>query len=93
MNNFTKFGLGLISILFDIFFLLQHYVFYRNRTEHSSHSALLGDHQTSISNRQYNGDAFHEKADPSVPSLVRNLSHDDDDDVVFSPNSETLSNK
>lgn len=26
----TKFGLGLFSVLFDIFFMLQHYVFYRN---------------------------------------------------------------
>lgn len=25
----TKFGLGLFSVLFDIFFMLQHYVFYR----------------------------------------------------------------
>lgn len=25
----TKFGLGLISVLFDVFFMLQHYVFYR----------------------------------------------------------------
>ncbi|TDG51323.1 hypothetical protein AWZ03_002118 [Drosophila navojoa] len=32
----TKFGLGLFSVLFDIFFILQHYVFYRHsnkRTE------------------------------------------------------------
>ena len=27
----TKFGLGLFSILFDILFILQHYVFYRNK--------------------------------------------------------------
>lgn len=26
----TKFGLGLFSLVFDIFFILQHYVFYRN---------------------------------------------------------------
>ena len=25
----TKFGLGLFSVLFDILFILQHYVFYR----------------------------------------------------------------
>ncbi|KAF7496353.1 Cystinosin -like protein [Sarcoptes scabiei] len=29
-NNFTKFGLGFISILFDLLFVLQHFVFYRN---------------------------------------------------------------
>ncbi|KAL0271760.1 UNVERIFIED_CONTAM: hypothetical protein PYX00_008756 [Menopon gallinae] len=27
----TKFGLGLFSVLFDIFFIVQHYVLYRNR--------------------------------------------------------------
>lgn len=27
--NFTKFGLGAVSIMFDVLFLLQHYVFYR----------------------------------------------------------------
>ncbi|VDO94835.1 unnamed protein product [Soboliphyme baturini] len=28
-GDFTKFGLGFISLLFDILFILQHYVFYR----------------------------------------------------------------
>ncbi|KAH8354407.1 hypothetical protein KR084_010378, partial [Drosophila pseudotakahashii] len=32
----TKFGLGLFSVLFDIFFMLQHYVFYRHSRESSS---------------------------------------------------------
>ncbi|XP_034488953.1 cystinosin homolog [Drosophila innubila] len=32
----TKFGLGLFSVLFDIFFMLQHYVFYRRSNESSS---------------------------------------------------------
>ncbi|KAH8310756.1 hypothetical protein KR044_002895, partial [Drosophila immigrans] len=32
----TKFGLGLFSVLFDIFFMLQHYVFYRHSREPSS---------------------------------------------------------
>jgi len=30
----TKFGLGLFSLLFDVFFILQHYVFYRNYVPH-----------------------------------------------------------
>lgn len=30
----TKFGLGLFSILFDIFFMVQHYILYRNSTVH-----------------------------------------------------------
>ena len=29
----TKFFLGLFSVLFDVFFMLQHYVFYRNTPE------------------------------------------------------------
>ncbi|XP_026751508.1 cystinosin homolog isoform X3 [Galleria mellonella] len=29
----TKFGLGLFSLVFDVFFILQHYVFYRNANE------------------------------------------------------------
>lgn len=28
-GDFTKFGLGLFSLIFDIFFMLQHYVLYR----------------------------------------------------------------
>jgi hypothetical protein len=31
--NFTKFGLGMVSILFDILFIIQHYVLYRNATD------------------------------------------------------------
>ncbi|XP_055539375.1 cystinosin homolog isoform X2 [Wyeomyia smithii] len=44
----TKFGLGLFSVLFDIVFIVQHYVLYRNRTElktleeESSNSAAVG---------------------------------------------------
>ncbi|XP_029158823.1 cystinosin homolog isoform X3 [Nylanderia fulva] len=30
----TKFGLGFFSVAFDIFFLIQHYVLYRNRTDY-----------------------------------------------------------
>ena len=31
IGNPTKFGAGLLSILFDIVFILQHYVFYRQK--------------------------------------------------------------
>ncbi|CAD7085203.1 unnamed protein product [Hermetia illucens] len=34
----TKFGLGLFSVCFDIFFMLQHYVFYRHATKKLSES-------------------------------------------------------
>ena len=32
----TKFGLGLFSILFDVLFILQHYVFYRDPAKYDS---------------------------------------------------------
>ncbi|XP_023213864.1 cystinosin-like [Centruroides sculpturatus] len=32
-GNFTKFGLGMISILFDILFMIQHYCLYREKDE------------------------------------------------------------
>merc|ERR1712045_342064 len=32
----TKFGLGLFSVVFDIFFMLQHYVFYRGNIPHDT---------------------------------------------------------
>ena len=30
----TKFGLGLFSVLFDLLFIVQHYVLYRNNDPH-----------------------------------------------------------
>ncbi|XP_065657908.1 cystinosin isoform X4 [Hydra vulgaris] len=36
-GDFTKFALGLFSILFDILFLLQHYVFYRHHGKRCHH--------------------------------------------------------
>ncbi|KAH8404737.1 hypothetical protein KR215_011784, partial [Drosophila sulfurigaster] len=47
----TKFGLGLFSVLFDIFFMLQHYVFYRHSRESSS-SDLTTD--TAVNNEAQN---------------------------------------
>lgn len=31
MGNLTKFGLGMASILFDLLFILQHFVLYKQR--------------------------------------------------------------
>lgn len=36
MGNFTKFGLASVSIIFDVLFLLQHYVFYKQGKMRSS---------------------------------------------------------
>jgi len=35
MGDPTKFGLGLFSVLFDVLFMIQHYVLYRHRTDDS----------------------------------------------------------
>ena len=35
-GNFTKFGLAAVSIMFDILFLLQHYVFYTDELQHNN---------------------------------------------------------
>lgn len=47
----TKFGLGLFSLVFDVFFILQHYVFYRegkqfvivDNSDEGSHNTCRGD--------------------------------------------------
>lgn len=50
----TKFGLGLFSVLFDIVFIVQHYVLYKNRTdpktleEESSNSAAVSGSKSSL---------------------------------------------
>ncbi|KAK3920500.1 Cystinosin-like protein [Frankliniella fusca] len=39
----TKFGLGLISIIFDVFFMVQHYILYRNQAPlHSGYERIDG---------------------------------------------------
>jgi cystinosin len=38
-GDFTKFGLGLISVLFDVLFIVQHYWLYRGNAPHEE----LGD--------------------------------------------------
>jgi len=35
MGDPTKFGLGLFSVLFDVLFMVQHYVLYRHRGNNS----------------------------------------------------------
>merc|ERR1719462_996280 len=46
-GNVTKFGLGLFSVLFDVLFILQHYVFYRGN---SPAEELIGDDMDQVSN-------------------------------------------
>lgn len=40
-GNFTKFGLGVISIAFDVFFVVQHYILYRQAGESSLEEAAI----------------------------------------------------
>ncbi|ODN03609.1 Cystinosin [Orchesella cincta] len=51
-GDLTKFGLGLFSILFDIFFIVQHYVLYRS---HAAYDPIEGGDNPSDPN-QYDGD-------------------------------------
>ena len=41
----TKFGLGLFSVMFDILFILQHYVFYRSNRE-ANDDKKLGEEES-----------------------------------------------
>ncbi|XP_060800962.1 cystinosin homolog isoform X1 [Amyelois transitella] len=51
----TKFGLGLFSLVFDIFFILQHYVFYRRGKEFMivNYEDSEGSHMTSSGEGEY----------------------------------------
>ncbi|XP_026751507.1 cystinosin homolog isoform X2 [Galleria mellonella] len=55
----TKFGLGLFSLVFDVFFILQHYVFYRE-----SHYILLPG--SSVANEDPNVDVLDNDQAPST---------------------------
>lgn len=58
----TKFGLGMFSIMFDIFFIVQHYIFYKGQessypllpesypNEHSTHSITESYSQGNLPN-------------------------------------------
>ncbi|CAG2165995.1 unnamed protein product [Oppiella nova] len=41
-KNFTKFGLGMVSILFDVLFIVQHYVLYRHAVDSESTRLTTG---------------------------------------------------
>ncbi|XP_008551057.1 cystinosin homolog [Microplitis demolitor] len=40
-GDFTKFGLGIFSIAFDVLFILQHYVFYRHEPDLSKSNSFI----------------------------------------------------
>ncbi|CAG2104042.1 unnamed protein product [Medioppia subpectinata] len=51
-KNFTKFGLGMVSILFDVLFLVQHYVLYRHRTDSETTRLTNGLNVCDIDNKE-----------------------------------------
>ncbi|XP_046915529.2 cystinosin homolog [Dermatophagoides farinae] len=64
LGNLPKFGLGLASVVYDLIFLIQHYILYRNSTPSSSDSSL-----EKCSNIK-----------TSTPTLNSNLCNNDNDD-------------
>jgi len=42
-GDFTKFGLGAISLSFDILFIFQHYIFYRHSIHYQPQDSVLDD--------------------------------------------------
>lgn len=55
-NNLAKFGVGAISIMFDIIFLLQHYVLYPRSGTDFDHQPLDSEHSNSaIATKSSNG--------------------------------------
>ena len=42
-GNFTKFGLGLFSILFDIVMMVQHYILYRYPEKRKGYEEIKND--------------------------------------------------
>jgi len=61
LGNPGKLGLGLISIVFNVIFLLQHFVLYKkNRKRNASRSSKISDSLD---------DAFHEKVKGRLDSV------------------------
>lgn len=59
-SDFTKFGLGLISLLFDLLFICQHYIFYRGSVSfETQHSALDDDDDDPNVDGQRGSDSIH----------------------------------
>lgn len=71
-NNFTKFGLGLFSILFDILFILQHYVFYRHSENKSTSQTSLF---TNINSTESGNDKKELSEKTKMESTLPNGSH------------------
>ncbi|XP_041976078.1 cystinosin homolog isoform X3 [Aricia agestis] len=62
-GDLTKVGLGLFSLIFDIFFMLQHYVFYR----HSRYDAIPGTTHSSEASEDEDHTIFEPVPGPETP--------------------------
>jgi len=67
-GDLTKFGLGMFSVLFDIFFMLQHYVFYRGNLPHEVLAGSTEELRTtgSISSVNLGSDTEQEREHPVI---------------------------
>ncbi|XP_013793692.1 cystinosin homolog [Limulus polyphemus] len=45
-GNFAKFGLGVVSVSYDVLFMIQHYCLYRENSEEEYHRLPEGGHET-----------------------------------------------
>ena len=57
-GNFTKFGLAVVSIVFDVLFLVQHYVLYNEKVQHATMTKsnttdiiMMHDHMQNVSDK------------------------------------------
>uniref|UniRef100_A0A8R1I768 Cystinosin homolog n=1 Tax=Caenorhabditis japonica TaxID=281687 RepID=A0A8R1I768_CAEJA len=69
-SNPVKFGLGFVSIFFDMFFMLQHFVFYRNTEESRSVYAGVDNPDPELVVPDLYND--NESFEPTTPIIVHN---------------------
>jgi len=67
----TKFGLGLFSVLFDIFFMLQHYVFYRTTSYQSLSDDVFGPEEGPLIQEENEDGAEHAGVGIDVQSAAQ----------------------
>ena len=67
----TKFGLGLVSILFDLMFMLQHYVLFRSAVDPDEGSKKVGhsSHMDNTDDVMEGGRVSDEEERPLLPSI------------------------
>ncbi|VDK75927.1 unnamed protein product [Anisakis simplex] len=69
-GNPVKFGLGLVSMIFDIVFIIQHYVLYRNKNASLEAPKIDESRATIDANDQSSMEAAPSEDGSSVPIYV-----------------------